>query len=60
LVSRLQNEGRHAQALNAKMVHEMAVLKRLKSAASVERFSPEQHNRPTQPTSVLRDLQPYR
>lgn len=42
LASRLQSEVRHAQALNAKMAHEMAVLKRLKFAASAERFSPEQ------------------
>ena len=41
LASRLQTEVRHAQALNAKMAHEMAVLKRLKFAASAERFSPE-------------------
>lgn len=44
LASRLQNEVRHAQALNAKMAHEMAVLKRLKFAASAERFSPEQRS----------------
>ncbi|QRF63077.1 IS66 family transposase (plasmid) [Variovorax paradoxus] len=44
LASRLQTEVRHAQALNAKMAHEMAVLKRLKFAASAERFSPEQRN----------------
>ncbi|GHC98317.1 hypothetical protein GCM10007320_53890 [Pseudorhodoferax aquiterrae] len=44
LASRLQNEVRHAQALNAKMAHEMAVLKRLKFAASAERFSLEQRS----------------
>ena len=44
LASRLQNEVRHAQAPNAKMAHEMAVLKRLKFAASAERFSLEQRS----------------
>ena len=42
LASRLQAQVRHAEALNAKMAHEMAVLKRLKFAATSERFSAEQ------------------
>lgn len=42
LASRLQAKVRHTEALNAKLSHEMAVLKRLKFAATSERFSPEQ------------------
>jgi len=37
-----QAQIRHINAVNAKMAHEMAVLKRLKFAATSERFSPEQ------------------
>lgn len=37
-----QAQIKHISALNAKMAHEMAVLKRLKFAATSERFSPEQ------------------
>lgn len=44
LASRLQAQVRHTQALNAKMAHEMAVLKRLKFAATSERFSSEQRS----------------
>ena len=44
LASRLQAQVRHTEALNAKMAHEMAVLKRLKFAATSERFSPEQRS----------------
>jgi transposase len=42
LASRLQAQVRHTEALNAKMAHEMAVLKRLKFAATSERFNAEQ------------------
>ena len=42
LVGRLQVQVRHAEALNAKLSHEMAVLKRLKFAATSERFGHEQ------------------
>jgi transposase len=42
LASRLQTQVRHTEALNAKLTHEMAVLKRLKFAATSERFSAEQ------------------
>ena len=42
LASRLQTQVRHTKALNAKLTHEMAVLKRLKFAATSERFSAEQ------------------
>jgi len=42
LASRQQTELRHISAINAKLTHEMAVLKRLKFAATSERFSPEQ------------------
>jgi uncharacterized protein (DUF2236 family) len=37
-----QAQIKHISAINAKMAHEMAVLKRLKFAATSERFSPEQ------------------
>jgi len=37
-----QAQIKHISAVNAKMAHEMAVLKRLKFAATSERFSPEQ------------------
>ena len=37
-----QAQIKHINAVNAKMAHEMAVLKRLKFAATSERFSPEQ------------------
>ena len=42
LASRLQMQVRHTEALNAKLTHEMAVLKRLKFAVTSERFSAEQ------------------
>ena len=42
LASRLQTRVRHIESLNAKLTHEMAVLKRLKFAATSERFSAEQ------------------
>lgn len=42
LARRLQTQVRHTEALNAKLTHEMAVLKRLKFAATSERFSAEQ------------------
>ena len=42
LASRLQTQVRHTEALNAKLTHEMAVLKRLKFAATSERFNAEQ------------------
>jgi transposase len=44
LASRLQVQVRHTEALNAKLTHEMAVLKRLKFAATSERFSPDQQS----------------
>lgn len=37
-----QTQIKHISAVNAKMAHEMAVLKRLKFAATSERFSAEQ------------------
>ena len=37
-----QAQIKHISAVNAKMAHEMAVLKRLKFAATSERFRPEQ------------------
>lgn len=42
LAHRQQAQIKHISAINAKMAHEMAVLKRLKFAASSERFGPEQ------------------
>jgi len=42
LALRQQAQIKHINAVNAKMAHEMAVLKRLKFAAASERFSPEQ------------------
>ena len=42
LAQRQQAQIKHISALNAKMAHEMAVLKRLKFAATSERFGPEQ------------------
>lgn len=42
LASRLQAQVRHTEAVNAKMAHEMAVLKRLKFAATSERYAVEQ------------------
>ncbi len=44
LAQRQQAQIKHISAMNAKMAHEMAVLKRLKSAATSERFSPEQQS----------------
>ena len=42
LVLRQQAQIKHMSAVNAKLSHEMAVLKRVKFAATSERFSPEQ------------------
>lgn len=42
LATRLQTQVRHTEALNAKLTHEMAVLKRLKFAATSKCFSAEQ------------------
>ncbi|WP_409171285.1 transposase [Variovorax sp. H27-G14] len=42
LARRLQTQVCYTEALNAKLTHEMAVLKRLKFAATSERFSAEQ------------------
>jgi transposase len=44
LVVRLQRDLRHKQALNDKLTHEMAVLKRLKFAAKSEAFTTEQRS----------------
>jgi transposase len=44
LALRQQAQIKHINAVNAKMAHEMAVLKRLKFAAASERFSPEQRS----------------
>jgi len=42
LAQRLQGQVKHMSAVNAKLSHEMAVLKRLKFAATSERFNAEQ------------------
>ena len=42
--ARLMAEVRHKQALIDKLTHEMAVIKRLKFAATSERFNPEQRS----------------
>ena len=43
-IARHQTELKHIQALNAKLTHENALLKRMKFAAQSERFSPEQRS----------------
>ena len=44
MTTRLLTELRHSQALNAKLTHENALLKRMKFAAQSERFNPEQRS----------------
>src|SRR5437868_2657816 len=44
MATRLLTELRHSQALNEKLTHENALLKRMKFAAQSERFNPEQRN----------------
>ena len=44
MTTRLLTELRHSQALNAKLTHENALLKRMKFAAQSERFNAEQRN----------------
>ncbi len=44
MTARLQTQLRHQQALNEKLAHENALLKRLKFAAQSERFNPEQRS----------------
>ncbi len=41
-IARHQTELKHSQALNAKLTHENALLKRMKFAAQSERFNAEQ------------------
>ena len=42
--TRLLAELRHSQALNAKLTHENALLKRMKFAAQYERFNAQQRS----------------
>jgi len=44
MTARLLTELRHSQALNAKLAHENALLKRMKFAAQYERFNAEQRS----------------
>ena len=44
MTTRLFTELRHSQALNAKLTHENALLKRMKFAAQSERFNAEQRS----------------
>ena len=44
MTTRLLTELRHSQALNAKLTHENALLKRMKFAAQSERFNAEQRS----------------
>ena len=44
MTTRLLAELRHSQALNAKLIHENALLKRMKFAAQSERFNAEQRS----------------
>lgn len=44
IAARLLTQLRHTQALNEKLAHENALLKRMKFAAQSERFSPEQRS----------------
>ena len=44
MAARLLTQLRHTQALNEKLAHENALLKRLKFAAQSERFSAEQRS----------------
>ena len=44
LIARHQTELKHSQALNAKLTHENALLKRMKFAAQSERFNAEQRS----------------
>ena len=44
MTGRLLAELRHSQALNAKLTHENALLKRMKFAAQSERFNAEQRS----------------
>ncbi|EJE50943.1 hypothetical protein PMI14_04427 [Acidovorax sp. CF316] len=44
VAARLLTQLRHTQALNEKLAHENALLKRMKFAAQSERYSPEQRS----------------
>ncbi len=44
MTTRLLTELRHSQAINAKLTHENALLKRMKFAAQSERFNAEQRS----------------
>ena len=44
MTTRLLTELRHSQAINAKLIHENALLKRMKFAAQSERFNAQQRS----------------